>query len=344
MIMGQIISQKRFEEVVKNFDNVDPIVVFGDVGVDKYIYGDVHKISPEAPVPVLEVSKEWYKLGLAANVADNIAGLQVKSTLASVIGEDNNAKLLKDLLRENHIDDSGIIQDQDRITTFKERAVTKFQQICRIDYEDKKKICSATEDRLIKAVDKLKEDHCGVIIEDYGKGVVTEKACKKIINFYKEAKRPIAVDPGKLTPPLWYKGATILKPNLVESKSMARSLGYLNEDNLETIADILVEKLELSVLLISLGDKGMAFMDRENGGKLNIIPTMATEVFDVSGAGDTVISTICISLLAGASVEEACWMANLAAGVVVGKKGTAKVTREELRQFYKFMALKLSMD
>jgi rfaE bifunctional protein kinase chain/domain len=130
-----MINEQRFESVLKGFKNVDPILVVGDVGVDKYTYGEVNRISPEAPVPVLEVNKEWMKLGLAANVVDNLQSLEVKSTICGVIGDDTNANLLENLLEENQLSTWGIIRDKSRMTTFKERVVTEIQQVCRVDYE-----------------------------------------------------------------------------------------------------------------------------------------------------------------------------------------------------------------
>lgn len=329
-----MISEKRFNQILENFENIDPILVMGDVGVDKYTYGEVCRISPEAPVPVLEVNREWTKLGLAANVSDNLQSLKVNSTLCSVIGDDANANVLEGLLEEAGLRTWGLVRDASRMTTFKERIVTEVQQICRVDYETKTEIDAAVYSRVKDRFSDFKEAHSALILEDYGKGFFNREFTENLIKEASEAGWMVAVDPARTTPAMWYKGATLLKPNKIESLMMAQSLGS-SEKNVEKIAELLVEKLELEKIIITLGAEGMGMIDTKGDGKFHKIPTVAREVFDVSGAGDTAISAVVAAMVSGASLEEAAWIGNCASGVVVGKKGTALVTQEELKAFYR---------
>jgi len=329
-----ILTQKKFESIISQFNHLKPILVVGDLGIDKYTFGEVRRISPEAPVPVLEVSKEWNKLGLAANVSDNLKSLGVESTLCGVIGDDLRADLMENLLEERELKTWGLVRDRSRHTTYKERVTTGTQQICRVDYETKENIDEDTHRRVSGRIDEFSITHSGVIIEDYGKGLFSEALCQKIIASYKEKKLLIAVDPSRSTPPLWYKGATLLKPNRLESHMMVEALGYFKERKLETLAQILVDKLKLEKVIITLGADGMAMLDTNTNDGLRIIPTAANEVFDVSGAGDTAIAAITSSLLAGATLEEAAWVGNCAAGVVVKKRGTALCSLNELQEYF----------
>ena len=329
-----MIKQDRFEQIIKEFKNINPILVIGDVGVDKYSHGAVNRISPEAPVPVLEVIKEWMKLGLAANVSDNLQSLGVKSTLCGVIGDDKNADTLEELLEDSGLKTWGLVRDNKRMTTFKERVVTEVQQICRIDYETKEPICNDTYFRLKDRFNEFKIAHSSIIIEDYGKGLFTETVLEFLISEAKEMGKTVAVDPARTTPPQWYRGATLLKPNQVESELMVKALGYTKTSSVEERAKILIDKLKLEKIIITLGAHGMAMIDTKLDGKLHKIPTVAKEVFDVSGAGDTAISAISAAISAGATLEEAAWIGNCASGVVVGKTGTALVTTEELSLYF----------
>lgn len=328
------LTQEKFEKIIDNFKALKPILVVGDLGVDKYTYGEVKRISPEAPVPVLEVTKEWNKLGLAANVSDNLKSLEVASTLCGVIGDDARANLVESLLEERGLNTWGLVRDPSRHTTYKERVTTATQQICRVDYETKDSISDDIARRITTRITDFSETHSGVIIEDYGKGLFTESLCQRIIKDFKEKNLLVAVDPSRSTPPVWYKGATLLKPNKLESQIMVEALGYFKERNLEKIAEILVDKLQLEKIIITLGADGMAMLDTKLGHELKIIPTAANEVFDVSGAGDTAIAAISASLLSGATLEEAAWVGNCAAGVVVRKRGTALCSKEELRDYF----------
>ena len=331
-----MITESRFSEIINSFRELKPVLVIGDVGIDKYSQGLVNRISPEAPVPVLEVNKEWMKLGLAANVSDNLKSLGVETTLCGVIGEDKNANNLEELLEESGLRTWGLVRDASRMTTFKERVVTSVQQICRIDYESKEGISPETYERLKARFNEFKMEHSSIIIEDYGKGLFTKAVLDFLISDAKENKLSTSVDPSRTTQPLWYKGANLLKPNEVESDLMVKSLGYFGKTTIEDRAKILIEKLELEKVIITLGAKGMGMIDTKAGGDYKTMPTVAKDVFDVSGAGDTAISAIVASLTSGATLEEAAWIGNCASGIVVAKKGTALVTLDELKSSMKF--------
>ncbi|MBF0297132.1 MAG: D-glycero-beta-D-manno-heptose-7-phosphate kinase [Oligoflexia bacterium] len=336
------LSERRFKEIIDNFSLISPILVFGDVGLDKYTFGNVSRISPEAPVAVLEVSKEWYKLGLAANVIDNLRSLKVPSTLLSVIGDDKNGFEFEKLLRELGLDSTNVLKVKERVTTLKERVITNTQQICRIDYENKNELSTATYDQIVDLVRNASSEHSALIIEDYGKGIVEEKSLNSIINIFRESGKLITVDPSRSTNPYCYKNAHLLKPNFEEASIMVKALGFTREKNLEMMANILVDKLNLDMLVITLGANGMGLIDKKRDGKFQLIPTVAKEVFDVSGAGDTAISVITSSLVAKATLEESCWIANCASGIVVAKRGTATVSIDELSKFYRELEYEIS--
>ena len=333
MPFRSFISKERLSEIVENFTRSSPLVVVGDVGIDKYTQGEVHRISPEAPVPVIKVTKEWPKLGLGANVSDNLKSLGIKSTLCGIIGTDKNAKILEKMMKEQGLNREGLVYTSTRSTILKERVITESQQICRIDYESTHPVHKETTKKFLKKVESFLEDHQAVIIQDYNKGTFQKGTIPQVISLGKKAGRMVNVDPHYQTPPENYQGASLLKPNLVECKAMARHLGYY-ENDLDKISEILVDKLNLEKLVITLGSEGMAWLDTKKNGKLNRLPTVGSEVFDVSGAGDTVISLLTLSLLAGANLEEAAWIGNCGAGVVVRKKGTAVVSLEELKDFH----------
>lgn len=328
-----MILQNRFEDIIKQFSKIDPVLVIGDIGIDKYTKGKVSRISPEAPVPIVEVFEEWNKLGLAANVSDNLKSLNVKTTLCGVVGEDTHGNLLENLLEEQDLSTWGVVRCKDRMTTFKERVVTDTQQICRVDYESKQGLNKATRDSVIHRISEFVANHSAIVLEDYGKGLFCHEFLVEIMKLSQDNKKFVAVDPSRYTDPKLYIGASLLKPNRVESELMVSALGY-SEKNIDKMAEILIDKLSLEKLIITLGAEGMAIVDTQQSDQVKYIPTVAREVFDVSGAGDTAISTIVSAIASGATLEEAAWIGNCASGVVVGKKGTALVSQPELLSFY----------
>lgn len=330
----KVLSPERFETILNQLTKASPVLVIGDVGIDKYTFGEVSRISPEAPVPVLHVLREWNKLGLAANVSDNLQGLAVKSTLCGILGADHQGDVLKSLLEDINLSCRTLLTIPNRPTTIKERVTTQIQQICRIDYEDKAELSESDNQKLIKIIEQEIPKHQGIILEDYGKGIFSESLCRGIIECATHHNKMIAVDPSRGTPPKWYRGVQLLKPNWQEAQVMLTALGIRGHHPPEDMCKILLEKLDLKQIVITLGPKGMALLDSQNSQDVELIPTVATEVFDVSGAGDTVISVLTAALLSGASLNEAAFVANCAAGVVVSKKGTARVSLDELRTFY----------
>lgn len=332
-----LITENRFHEITNKFDSIGPIAVVGDVGIDKYTYGEVNRISPEAPVPVLEVQKEWEILGLAANISHNLKVLKVENTLCGIIGDEVRATHFEHLLEELGLKTWGLVRDPSRPTIYKERITTSTQQICRIDYEGSDFISNEISSKLFNRIQEFSQDHKAIILEDYAKGTLTRSLTEQVIKLGQEKNVLVAVDPGRKTPPLFYKGADLLKPNLIEAKIMVQNLGYEYDDKTpEQMAVILMDKLNLKQVVITLGSGGMGLLDKNwADGKMKVIPTVAQEVFDVSGAGDTTISLLVSSLLAGANLEEAAWIGNCGAGVVVAKKGTATVSLEELTVFYR---------
>ncbi len=329
---------ERFKEILSKFQNITPILVIGDIGIDKYTLGEVTRISPEAPVPVVVVSKEWPKLGLASNISHNLQTLKIKSTICGVVGTDANGTQFEHLLEENGLSTWGVVHDPSRPTTYKERVTTNIQQICRIDYENVHPLSSEVEQKLFSRINEFAHQHGPIILEDYAKGTLTDSLMQKVIALARKQKRLVAVDPYRTRRPEIYRGANLLKPNLAEGKMLAHALG-LSEDKWENISSFLLEKLDIDMVAMTLGADGMLVQQR--GQAAIHVPTVATEVFDVSGAGDTTISVLVAALSAGASLTEAAVIGNCAAGVVVGKKGTATVGQDELLEFFqsKFMRL-----
>jgi D-glycero-beta-D-manno-heptose-7-phosphate kinase len=338
-VIMELIEKEKLSTLLEKFKEIDPILIVGDVGVDKYTFGDVKRISPEAPVPVLEVTEEWQKLGLAANVVDNFKSLDVPSTICGVVGEDKGGTHFEELLEEKGIKTWGIVRAEGRSTILKERILTKRQQICRIDYESSQVLEGSHEDKLIFRINDLFKGHSCILISDYSKGIFTEKVCKTLIELGNKNGVLVAVDPGRSTNAEWYKGATLLKPNLIEAQAICHSFGYYDK-SVEEMAHILMDKLELEKVVITLGGSGIAILDKTVDDEVQILPTVGRDVFDVSGAGDTAISVLCASLLSGASLKDAALMSNLASGVVVGKRGTATVTSSELIEFHEIVSKK----
>lgn len=332
--MNQAVGLERIKKIIGEFPKVRPFLVVGDIGIDKYVMGRVTRISPEAPVPVVEVTKEWYKLGLAANISHNLKSMGVDSTLCGIIGNDQNGTVFEHQLEDVELRTWGIVREEDRPTIIKERVITPTQQICRIDYEKKGPYRPETESKLLNRIFEFCHDHQALILQDHGKGAITEHGIRKLLDHCHENNLEIFVDPSRYTPASYYKGVELLKPNLPEAQLLCKSLGHNNLD-LDSMGEVLMEKLDLKYLVITLGPDGMAILERGKGdGKMNVIPTVASEIFDVSGAGDTSIALIAASLAAGASLIEASWIGNCGAAVVVGKKGTATVNSEELFNYY----------
>ena len=312
------------------------VLVVGDVGVDRYTVGLVERISPEAPVPIVLVQEERLKLGLAANVADNIRTLGGVPFLLGVVGEDRAAEDFRKILETSDISSSHLVTDSTRRTVLKERVVSDRQQIVRVDYESPHKMGETVEKEILNRIQKILPKVDAVIVEDYAKGVVTHDLAAAIFKMAKKEKKLAAVDPNLRTPTGMYRGASILTPNTKEAEHLS-GVAIHDLHSLCKAGFAILRKTEAQYVVITRGKDGIAIFQQEKGKNKNrevhLIPTYAREVYDVSGAGDTVISVLMLCLVAGATIEEAAVLSNLAAGVEVGKRGTATVSPEEILQF-----------
>lgn len=304
------------------------ILILGDVMLDEYIWGNVSRISPEAPVPVVEVMDESVKLGGAANVALNVKTLGDPPLLVSIVGNDRNGERLKELLSNSGISNQGIFVDENRRTTAKTRIIAHSQQVVRADRENTEELSSDMTSRLLDFIkQKISQDKISaLLISDYGKGVISLELLNQVISLAKENDIFISVDP-KETHFMNYRRVSIITPNHSEA-GFAYGKRIKDEKSLEEVGWGLLEKLEAEALLITRGEKGMSLFEKNRS--LTNFPTMAKEVYDVTGAGDTVISTLTCAYSAGANLKEAALISNHAAGIVVGELGTAQVTKEEL--------------
>lgn len=319
---------KKFYEYRNKASNMK-IAVIGDIMVDHYVIGKVSRISPEAPVPVLENLQDEYRLGGAANVALNISKLEAETYLFGVVGDDKNADLLIELLNDNKIDSSFIVRDKNRPTTIKTRITAKTQQIVRVDREVTTLVSPAIEHTIINNFKEIVGDIDAVILEDYNKGVLTKRVITEIIRLSRENNVVVTVDP-KVENFFAYKDVTLFKPNLHElAKNMNKKIK--DDHDISEIAWSLFKNIEPEYLIVTLGSKGMLIF--EKGKNIYSLPTYAKEVFDVSGAGDTVISIVTIILAMKGTILEAAMIGNSAAGVVCGKKGTATTTWDEITYF-----------
>jgi len=317
----------RVDEIIDGWQSKS-IAVLGDVMLDHYVWGSVERISPEAPVPVVEVKDETYLLGGAANVALNLKKLGCNPFVAGIIGDDSAGGELNKLFSILGVDGSGIEIDQYRPTTIKTRIVANNQQVVRADREEKREIDSDLERRMFERLESRIDDISGLIISDYGKGIITSSVLKKIIKLCRDHGVFIAVDP-KDVHFRSYKQVSVITPNHLEA-SFAYGLKIRDEETLKEVGFGLIRMLELESILITRGAEGMALF--KNDGTLHLLPTVAQKVFDVTGAGDTVISTFTAAAAGGGSLLEAAFLSNQAAGVVVGEVGTAQVDAETLRR------------
>lgn len=303
------------------------VLVVGDQMLDRYLWGEVERISPEAPVPIVRLSNQTERLGGAANVAANLAGLGVDVMLAGYVGIDADADRLRALAQESGIQLDGLMGLPTRPTTTKTRVISGHQQMMRIDQE-----CLDTPDaevqakfinHLVNVLDHFKPH--ALILSDYGKGVLTPVICSTLITKARDKSVPVLVDP-KGRDYSKYRGATTLTPNQREAADACNTNNRDADSTLEAAKDLL-ESLELDFMLVTRGEHGIALVESQGTTHL---PAIAQQVFDVSGAGDTVMASLSAGLLAGLSRKDSCSLANYAAGVVVGKVGTVPIQREEL--------------
>ncbi len=303
------------------------VLVVGDVMLDEYVWGEVRRISPEAPVPVVSIRKRTSVPGGAGNTAINVDSLGGKALLASVVGADIPASRLRDAFGMHHINLDGLLVDKQRATTTKTRVMAhQHHHVVRIDEEHLTPLSLDLEDQMLHWLERQIPVVDACVLSDYAKGVVSQRLAQHFIGLSRQAGKPVVVDP-KGTDFAKYRGATVIKPNIDEAKMVYRGEAG-SEAGLLDMAHSLLTMFEGSALLLTRGAEGMSLF-RPDARPLHI-PSVAREVFDVTGAGDTVAGTLALALAAGATLDEAAELANRAAGVVVGKVGTAQATAEEL--------------
>lgn len=304
------------------------ILVIGDVMVDEYIWGDVRRISPEAPVPVVRVRNETIQLGGAANVVNNLCALDAQVCVAGVVGDDAlGHEVIRRLVMMN-ADPEGIIVSPDHQTIRKTRIIAQHQQVVRVDRETTRAISSDVEQKLLKYCLSKLASVDGVVISDYAKGALTPLLTQSVIETARRAGKICAVDPKVLAFDK-YAQATVITPNHFEAAQMS-GIAIDEDGAIERAGWKLLEDLKTDSVLITCGEFGMAIFEKDK--PMELIDTVAQSVYDVTGAGDTVISACSLALSAGTSIREAAILANFAAGVVVGKVGTATATIEEIKK------------
>lgn len=319
-------SKSRLNEISKSFAN-KKVAVVGDMMLDCYFWGDVKRISPEAPVPVVEIDDEFFRFGGAANVALNILTLGAVPFPLGVIGDDNDGKIFSNLLSDRGVDPSGMIIDSSRPTTAKTRVIAGKQHIVRIDKESKQTIKKSVEKKILERFKSELNSIDAIILQDYNKGVLTPKLIKEIIALANEKNIIVTVDP-KFDNFFTYKNVTVFKPNRKETEDvLGRRL--LNDSEVSRAGNDLLNKLTPEYVLLTLGEKGVVLFDKKKKREIRI-PTKARKVSDVSGAGDTVISTLTVALTGNTKIEEAAYLANYAGGLVCEEVGIVPIEKQKL--------------
>jgi len=319
------LPRKKVESILRGFGRTD-ILIVGDLMRDRCVGGAGTRISPEAPVPVVEVTSESDLPGGSANVVNNVCALGGRVRVCGVIGADRIGRSLLEKLKNPRVDLAGVIVDSGRSTTLKTRIIAHSQQVVRVDRENRTPVRERDIDRILAYIRSLIGVLDAVIIKDYGKGLVTQRLVTEIVGLCGKHGVTVAVDPTK-GHAIDYRGISVITPNRAEALWLAGVEAGERVD-LDAVGRILLNRLACRGVLITLGDQGMRLF-REGCRPIGI-PTAAREVYDVSGAGDTVISAFTLALAAGASMEDAAIVGNYAAGVVVGKVGTATVSRREI--------------
>ncbi|MEZ0392518.1 MAG: D-glycero-beta-D-manno-heptose-7-phosphate kinase [Pseudobdellovibrionaceae bacterium] len=309
------------------------ILILGDVGLDEYILGDVRRLSPEAPVPILDVEAEDLRLGLAANVAQNVKSLGGEPVLVSVVGQDSGADLLSQLFRRNGVDVSHLVADAKRPTTRKTRVMAKHHHLVRVDREIRKPLSTETESRIYQKAFELIPSIDAVVIEDYAKGVVSRNLIQQIVKAARTQGKKVFVDPHQTNSGDFYSGVDLVKPNFTESIALS-GLDYDElRDDPEKLVDLgkaVQARTGAKEVVMTLGKDGMIIF---SGERIVQVPTFAKQVFDVTGAGDTVIAALTLGVVSGLPLTEACMLANFAAGVVVGQVGCVPCTTQDLQNY-----------
>ena len=323
------ISSRKLTQYFHRFSRAR-ILVLGDLILDHYVWGKVHRVSPEAPVPVVHVDSESYRMGGAANVFHNIISLGGQAELCGVVGSDQVGKQFLTDIRRSSTLSSGVFIDASRPTIKKTRIVAHNQQIVRFDVEQRHDISSQLAKKMLRHVASRIPNVSCLVISDYAKGTITGELMKAIQELADKNGVPIVVDP-KVEHMGYYEGVTVITPNHLEAKHAA---GFLPTQDvpIEQIGASLLKRLGCQAVVVTRGEEGMSIF--EGNGQSWTIPAVARQVYDVTGAGDTVVSTLALAISAKASLPDAAVLANQAAGIVVGMVGTATVTRAQLQEAF----------
>jgi len=321
------IDINQLRHVIAGFKSTKVLVV-GDLMLDRFVWGTVERISPEAPVPVVKISSESAMMGGASNVANNICALGAEALITGIIGDDIAGEEFLQLVKKQGMNEDGIILSKKRPTIVKTRIIAQHQQVVRTDKEFVSQINSREAKKILAYIKSNMRKISAIVISDYGKGIVTRYLVKQIIKLNKEFNYPIIVDPMPRHF-MYYKNTTIVTPNNHEAGESLKT-EIKDEQSLVRVGKSLLKLLQANSILITRGEKGMSLFERD--GKIANIPTVAKEVFDVTGAGDTVVGTLALCLGNKASMYESAYIANHAAGIVVGKLGTATASIDELRK------------
>lgn len=321
---------KLMKEYIDRFPKAR-VLVIGDIIMDEYVWGDVSRISPEAPVPVVEVKRETKMLGGAANVINNMTTLGAKPILCGVIGKDITGEIILNNIQKMGLRTDGIVVEQDRPTSIKTRVVARNQQVVRFDRESRKDIRSESIKEILNFIERNLDNLDAVVVSDYGKGVVSAPLMKELrglVHSVPDGSVIIAVDP-KTGNFEYYHGVDVITPNHHEAGAFCR-FEILDEEMLNRAGKQIISELTCRSVLITQGRDGMTLF--ENSGEITHIPTVAKKVFDVTGAGDTVIGTFSLGLASGLDLKSAAILSNFAAGIVVGEVGTSTVSAEDLKK------------
>jgi len=319
----------RFLDITSGFKD-KKIMVVGDLMLDVYYWGDAHRISQEAPVPIVKVDKENFRMGGAGNVAQNLFELGCHPILIGVLGCDHWGDTFVDLLNEKQIITTELVSEKNRVTTVKTRVIAQNQQMIRIDQETTKPASNVIENQLLLNVENNISNVDGIIIADYGKGILTLRMIKEIIALAKKHSKLLFIDPKKMDNFL-FNSIHFIKPNSLEFHELVGD--WTSNNDLKLIGHDLREKWNIDTLLVTLSSEGSVLFTKD---KTTFIPTKALKVHDVSGAGDTVISTYALAELSGATGEEAALMGNFAAGYVCGEVGVVPITLEKLTEMFNY--------
>ena len=316
----------RLEALLRGFGKLR-LLVIGDLVLDEYVWGEVERVSPEAPVPVVHVRDETVVLGGAANVVRNVVALGGQAAFCSIVGDDAAGRRAAGLIEALGVDPGGLLVVPGRPTTRKTRVIARSQQVVRFDRETLEPPPSAVGRRLLAAIDRQLAACDGVVLEDYGKGVLSKSVVARAMRRFRSAGLPVVVDPK--TSVAAYRGAALLKPNLREAETLS-GVEIRTPSDLERAVARLRRRIGGGAVVVTRGGEGMTVF--EGAGAGTDVRTVAREVFDVQGAGDTSIAALALALRAGATLLEAAVLANAAAGVVIGKVGTATASADEVRE------------